>query len=263
MVVTIHDLTFEHHPEWFSPAYRLTYRTQARHAARTARAILTVSEHVRADIMTTYAVTADRMHVAPNAIDPAFDVDKDATAVLARLGVDPPYVVALGGAPRRNLPTAVAAWREVRRRGTDVSLVVTGAPEATRAEHGLFAAPSLSDDDWGALLAGAEAFVYPTSDEGFGMPALEAIASGTPVVCAPVGALPEVLGEAAEWCATPTTADIAAGLRRLLTDPARHHRLREAGLTRAAVAPGWADAAALTIRAYRSAADDRSSFDSE
>jgi alpha-1,3-rhamnosyl/mannosyltransferase len=253
MVVTIHDLTFEHHPEWFSRAHQLTYRTQARHAARTARAILTVSEHVRVDIMSTYNVASERLHVVPSAIDPVFGTEKDPTAVLARLGVTSPYLVALGGAPRRNLATAVAAWREVRRTGSDISLVVTGPPEATRPEHGLYAAPALSDDDWSAVLTGAEALIYPTSDEGFGMPGLEAIASGTPVVCAAVGALPEVLGDAAEWCATPTAADIAAGLRRLLTNPARHHRLREAGLIRAAAAPGWTDATALTVAAYQAA----------
>jgi glycosyltransferase involved in cell wall biosynthesis len=86
------------------------------------------------------------------------------------------------------------------------------------------------------------------------MPALEAAASGVPVVCAPVGPLPEVLGDAAEWCADTSAAAIAGGLRRLLTDPARRQARRAAGLARAAAAPTWADAAGVLLAAYQRAA---------
>jgi glycosyltransferase involved in cell wall biosynthesis len=86
------------------------------------------------------------------------------------------------------------------------------------------------------------------------MPALESAASGTPVVCARVGPLPEVLGQAAEWCASPTVTEVAAGLSRVLGDDARRSALRIAGLARAADAPTWADSAEAVLSAYRMAA---------
>ncbi len=85
------------------------------------------------------------------------------------------------------------------------------------------------------------------------MPALEAAASGVPVVCARIGPLPEVLGDAAEWCPTPSVDDIAAGLERVVRDAGRRQSLRQAGLARAAAAPTWADCANLTVEAYRRA----------
>src|SRR4051794_28495643 len=97
MVVTIHDLTFEHHPEWFSRGRRAVYRTQARHAARSARSVLTVSEHVREDLAATYGIPAERLHVARPAVDPVFRVHEEASRTS---GPGRSYVVALGGAPR-------------------------------------------------------------------------------------------------------------------------------------------------------------------
>jgi alpha-1,3-rhamnosyl/mannosyltransferase len=94
-------------------------------------------------------------------------------------------------------------------------------------------------------------FCYPTRFEGYGMPALEAAASGVPVVCAPVASLPEVLGQAAEWCATPTVADVAPALQRLLGSPERQAELRAAGLARAALAPTWAQSAQVEVAAYQ------------
>jgi glycosyltransferase involved in cell wall biosynthesis len=151
------------------------------------------------------------------------------------------------------LDVALGAWRRAESGGVPISLVVVGS-EKLPTEIGLFQAGSLTDDEWAALLAGAEAFCYPTRYEGFGMPALESAASGTPVVCARVGPLPEVLGQAAEWCASPTVTEVAAGLSRVLGDDARRSALRIAGLARAADAPTWADSAEAVLSAYRMAA---------
>jgi alpha-1,3-rhamnosyl/mannosyltransferase len=112
----------------------------------------------------------------------------------------------------------------------------------------------LDDDTWAAILAGATAFCYPTRYEGFGMPALEAAASGVPVVCGRIGPLPEILGDAAEWCASTEPTDIAEGLRRVLVDEGRRQALRSAGLARAATAPTWGDSATVLLDAYRKAA---------
>jgi len=128
--------------------------------------------------------------------------------------------------------------------------VVVGR-EAPAPHPGLVHAGRVPDEQWADLLAGATALCYPTRYEGFGLPALEAAASGVPVVCAPVGPLPEVLGDAPEWCDGTTVAAIAAGLERLLADPARQKRRRQAGLARVASAPTWADAAHVLIDTYR------------
>lgn len=248
-VVTIHDLTFEHHRAWFGPGVGAAFRVQARHAARTAAAVLTPSEHVRSDVMATYGVAADRVLVAPNAVDPIFaptgdDAARDATA--AR----PPYVVALGGAPRRNVSVAVEAWRAAT--SGDIPLVVVGGGASPQA--GVRVTGHLPDAEWAALLRGAAAFVYPTLYEGFGMPALEAIASGTPTVCGRVGALPEVLGDAAAWADDTSAEAVAHALGRVLTDERHARDLRDRGLVRAAAAPTWDDAAAAHLAAYRQAA---------
>jgi glycosyltransferase involved in cell wall biosynthesis len=164
-----------------------------------------------------------------------------------------PYVVALGGARRRNLTGAVAAWRLARARlGGTLDLLVLG--ELMPDEPGLCAPGHLSDADLAAAIAGAEAFLYPTRYEGFGMPALEAAACGVPVVCAPVASLPEVLGDAAAWAEAPEPEPIAERLVALLGDVDAHDALRRASLARAAAAPSWADNAAATLQAYGRAA---------
>ena len=122
-------------------------------------------------------------------------------------------------------------------------------------EPGVCAPGHLTDVDLAAVIAGAEAFVYPTRYEGFGLPALEAAASGVPVVCARVASLPEVLGEAAAWAEAPESGPIADRLVALLSDPAEHDALRQASLRRAAAAPSWAANAAATLEAYERAAE--------
>jgi glycosyltransferase involved in cell wall biosynthesis len=256
-VVTLHDLAWEHHGEDYrSSSMHRVIRAQARWAARHARVIITDSEFVRAGIVDTYRVDPARVLVAPIGVDPLFSPTRAAAApgVLKPFGVNGPYVVAIGGARRRGLPVAVEAWRTATRgRPERPPLVVVGA-EAPPEEPGVVHAGRLDDGDWAAVLAGATAFCYPTRYEGFGMPALEAAASGVPVVCAPVGPLPEVLGDAAEWAATPQAPDMADALARLLADEERRADFRSAGLKRAAEAPTWSDSARVHLEAYAKAA---------
>jgi glycosyltransferase involved in cell wall biosynthesis len=254
MVVTIHDLTFEDHPEWFRPAILRAFRVQARHAARTAARVITPSAHVRDDILRRYGVPEDRVVVAAHGVDPGFHprAADEAAVVLDRLGIERPYVLALGGAPRRNPELAEAAWRDGA--ATEgVGLVVVGSAVTAR-EGRVWRVRDLADDDFAVVLAAAEALCYTTGYEGFGLPAVEALASATSVVCAPVGALPEVLGDAAEWVDDLSPGAFAAGLRAALA-PARAEALRRAGLARVAAMPGWRQAADVHLAAYRAAAE--------
>jgi alpha-1,3-rhamnosyl/mannosyltransferase len=213
--------------------------------------VLTISNHARASIVERYGVDPDRISVAPPAVDPIFGPHRreDLEPVLARYGIERPYVVAIGGARRRGLEVAVDAWRKLPRDGDQVRLVAVG-PESPPPAAGLIHVGRVDDATWSTLLAGATALCYPTRFEGYGMPALEAAASGVPVVCAPVGPLPEVLGDAAQWCDDPSVPSIATGLRAVVTDRPRREQLAAAGLARAAASPTWADAARTVLKAY-------------
>ena len=259
MIVTIHDLFFEDAPTWVGGrAKAQSFRIQARHAARIARLVLAPSRWTADQIADRYDVPAERLAVVPNAVEATFrpDVDEDELRSLrTRFGLRDRWVVALGGPPRRQLDVAIEAWRlATTGLGDDApSLVTVGGDAGHPAMDGRVDLGFLEEGVWPALLAGADALVFPTLSEGFGMPAAEAAAVGTPVVCARVGALPEVLGDGAVWCESPRTDDIAAGLRALLDDPALAAEVRRAGLEHAAAAPTWEDRAAGLVDAYRAA----------
>lgn len=258
VVASIYDTTFLGAPAWVPMAQRIVMRNQARRAARTARVVITGSETVAKELGHDLAIDADRIVVAAPAPDPVF---AEAGEEAARRAHDKSamnggrrYVVALAGSRRRNLRVAVAAWRDVRRGGHLVDLVVIG-PLSSRDRRlvesaGGNEAGTVGDPELAAWLAGADAFIYPTSYEGIGMPALEAMAAGTPIVCAPVGALPEVLGSAGQWC----SADgFTAGLKRVLDDHGRAAELTRIGLCRARSRPSPADSAQRWVDAYRRA----------
>ncbi|MCW2544700.1 MAG: glycosyl transferase group 1 [Frankiales bacterium] len=252
-VVTIHDISYEHRPEWFTTQQRWSFRLQSRRAAVTARVVLTVSEFVKRDLVTTYGVEPSRVLVAGHGVPEDFRPGAADPELLGRLRVAGTYVVALGGAKRRNLPVAVDAWRRARQQGADARLVVVGK-EPYPEEPGLVHAGVVSDPEWAALLAGSSAFLYPTEYEGYGMPAREAIASGTVVVAAPVASLPEVLGDAAAWAETPTATALSRALLEVLADDAGRAARRAASLAQAAGLPGWEHAAAVHLQAYETAA---------
>jgi glycosyltransferase involved in cell wall biosynthesis len=256
MIVTIYDLSFEHHPGVFPKKSQMyAFRYQARHAARTAAAIVTDSEFIRQEIVDTYKVDAGRVLVAHMACDPGFGqlAASQVTATLTRFGVRSPYVLAMGGARRRRLDVAIDAWRLARSRGLDAQLVVFGQVHVD-PEPGLVSVGRCSDADVEALFVGAAAFMYTTDYEGYGMPALEALMCGTPLLCAPVASLPEVVGSAAEWCDAGNPESFAAGLESVLGDSSRAAALRDAGRARAAAAPTWRDAANVVLEAYKLAA---------
>lgn len=255
-VLTLHDLATQLHPEDFRRLKRAVWRLYVRGSLRRAGAVTTVSEFVRGQIVEYFGLEPGRVRVVPDALDPVFDATRSAHAVAlaSSLGIEPPYIVAVGGAPRRGLPVAIEAWRLVRERlDRPLTLVVAGTATAP-SEPGIVAPGFLEDKAWATLLAGAQALCYPTRYEGFGLPALEAAASGTPVVCAPIASLPEVLGEAGCWAAEPSPAAMAEVMIRLLTDADFHRERREAGLERARRSPSFAEAARTLLDAYREVA---------
>lgn len=266
-VVTLFDVAWETHPRDFGPVKRRLWQVSGRRSARAAGAVLTVSEFSKRAIVATYGLEPADVLVAPAAAGAAFrpDARGDGAGAPGATGaafgavtnedVLVPagrYVIAVGGARRRNLGLAVDAWRRVRPAVPDVGLVVVGG-ERPPDEPGITWLGAVDEPTWAAVLAGAEALVYPTSHEGYGMPAAEACASGVPVVCARVASLPEVLGEAAAWAPRLDAAAFAATLVALLADSASRAELAAASLARAAAAPTWEDAADVTVEAYERA----------
>lgn len=258
MVVTIHDLTFEFAPDWFRVENRIVFRHQARWAARTAGRILVHSDHVREMVLERYeryGVSEERVLVARPPIDACFREGLDgAGELLSRLGIARPYVVSLGGARRRQLDVAIAAWVDARRRlgaaPQELPLLVVGT-QPPSAREGVVYAGALEDQDWATVLAGASAFCYATLYEGYGMPALESAACGTPVVCARVGSLPELLGDGAAWSDAPEPAFLGEALAGVLADRERADELGRVSADRVRALPTWAETAAVTLRAYR------------
>ncbi|HEX6025568.1 MAG TPA: glycosyltransferase family 1 protein [Solirubrobacter sp.] len=226
VVVVIHDAAPLRHPGWYSGLYAAVQRRLLPLIARRARRVITVSEFSRAELAELLGVDA---HVVPGGVDPRFAPrDDDAPR-------DRPYVLTVAShTARKNLSALVPAAQALAREGVDL-LVAGGHRPQFAAEANLAPLKLLGhvpDDDLPALYAGAEAFVLPSVYEGFGLPVLEAMASGTPVVAANTTALPETCGGAA-WLVEPEPEALRDALTRLLADDAERARLRELGLERA------------------------------
>ena len=262
-VVTIHDLLFLEYPptpRHATALYRLLFRVGATLVARRAAAVLTDSEWSRRDILGRFKLPADRVIVTPLGVSPRFRPIPPhlVRPVVARYGLEGDYVLYVGNfRPHKNvggLLEAYAALPAALR--TRVSLALAGAPEtgaaplrAWAAARGLaqavrFLGP-VPDADLPALYSGATLFCFPSLAEGFGLPPLEAMACGAPVLCSDAAALPEVVGEAASLVNARHPAALAAALEALLTDGSTRDRLRERGLNRAATFTSGRFAAAV------------------
>jgi glycosyltransferase involved in cell wall biosynthesis len=235
-VVTIHDLSFERDPSLMELRDRLVFRTVVPRSARRAARVFAVSRRTKEDLVELYGIPGERIVVTPNGVDPVFEPDG---------GGSSSYLLFVGAIQRRKNPlAAAAAAAEV-----GLPLVVAGPEKEPalarelerRGAHlrGYVDKPQLAE-----LYRGAACLVVPSRYEGFGLPVLEAMASGTPVVAAPEPALREVAGDAALF-AEPR--ELAGAIRRALRERAR---LRAAGLERAR-AFSWMETARLTVGTYR------------
>ena len=236
VVVTIHDLSFEH--GLMGRRDRLVFERVVPRAAREAARVLTVSERTKRDLVEHYGIPPERIVVTPNGVDPAFHpATQDAPA--AR-----PYALAVGAIQeRKNQPAALAAAREA-----GLELVVVGPVKDERVaaelrEGGARLEGYVEVERLAELYRGAACLVQSSRYEGFGLPVVEAMASGTPVVTVPDPALVEVAGDAA---VVVPEGELAAGIRRALEE---RDILAAAGLERAR-AFTWEAAARATVAAY-------------
>ena len=245
-VVTIHDLFFIGYPGRRRPVYDATLTGLARLYARRADAVVADSEHSRREIVRRLGLAAERITVIPVGLGPEFAPTALTPAQRARYRLSNSYVLYVGNfLPHKNLPRLLAAWAalpEALRRAHQ--LVLAGGDRARgpalQAQTAALSLgdgvvfPGLIDDaDLPAVYAGAAAFVLPSLEEGFGLPALEAMACGTPVIASRRGALPEVVGDAGLLVDAEDVRALSAALGRLLATPDARTELAARGLARA------------------------------
>jgi glycosyltransferase involved in cell wall biosynthesis len=235
-VVTIHDLSFEREPALMSRKDRLVFKAVVPRAARRAAKVLTVSERTRRDLSELYGVPDERIVVTPNGVDPAFSPGDGV--------LHGDYVLLVGAVQQRKNPLAALAAAE----SAGLPLVVAGprkddALARELEQRGARVLGYVEQDELVRLYRGAACLVQPSRYEGFGLPVLEAMASGTPVVAVPEPALQEVAGDAAVWAEERGLAD---GIRRAVGE---RERLVAAGLERAGRF-SWAETARRTLAVY-------------
>jgi glycosyltransferase involved in cell wall biosynthesis len=226
---TVHDLVPLRYPDWVEPATRRMHGPKYVNAARTCDRVFVNSHFTSGEVVEFLSVPEERIVVAYPGIDPRFRPDG------ARANLDGPYVLGVSTLePRKNLPALVDAFGMLRRRWPDLTLALAGLEGWERrplADEGVRLLGFVSDEELARLYRGAAAFAYPSRFEGFGMPVVEALASGTPVVVSSHPSLDEACGEAA-LRADPDNADAFADAleQALQASPER----RERGLAHAA-----------------------------
>jgi glycosyltransferase involved in cell wall biosynthesis len=264
-VLTIHDVLPLRHPEWFADA-RVTrfFDVTLREAARRADRVIVDTEVVRRDVIELFGLEPARVAVVPLApvlppasLTPSASRREGGAADDARvraLGIEGPFLLSAATLePRKNLVRLVQAYALAadRARGEWPRLVIAGRLgwkwrdilDASATTRGVHVTGYVDDETLVSLYRRAVAFAYPSLDEGFGLPVLEAMACGCPVLTSDVPVLREVAGGAADLIDPLDVASIAAGLEVLVTDDARRASLVERGFARAAQF-SWARTAA-------------------
>ena len=266
-VVTIHDLAFLRLPGVVPTGRRRYLTAMTRVSVARAARVLVVSEVTARDVVDLLGVPPERITVTPLGVDPAFQPrDPDALSVFRdQRGLDRPYILAVGTLePRKGLTTLIPAFAAVARdvphdlvlvgatgwMNTSLDQALAGLPSPVRARVRLEGfVPAADLPSW---YGAADVFAYPSLYEGFGLPVLEAMACGTPVVTSAVSALPEVAGDAALLIPPGNAEALANAIRRILDDPNLAAGMSGRGLARAALFP-WSRTAETTVSAYHEA----------
>ena len=249
-VVTVHDLSFERDPSLMSLRDRAIFRTVVPRSARRAARVLAVSERTKRELIELYGLPEQKIVVTPNGVDPAF-------SPVGPIPDGEPYALFVGALqPRKDAAAAIEALALIP--DGELRLVLVGPDKGGRVEAERAAERAgirkriefrghVPLEELATLYRGAACLVFPSRYEGFGLPVLEAMASGTPVVATTAGALPEVAGDAAILVEPGDPVALAGGIERALAD---RERLVRAGLERARRF-SWPETARRTLEIYR------------
>jgi glycosyltransferase involved in cell wall biosynthesis len=244
LVVTFHDLAVLRHPKTFNRWTRTYSRLALPRVAKAARRLIAVSEFTKRELIDLLDVPEEKVRVIPNAVGPPFEAQGEAAAG--------DYVLAVSTLePRKNLPRLVEAYRRAHLNGLE--LLVAGAPgwgDVHVEGDGIRLLGEVQDDELARLYRGARCVAYVSLYEGFGLPVLEAMACGAPVVAGRNDASEELAGSAAVLVDPLDPGAIAAGLAEAID---RADELRALGLERAR-AFDWREVARATVEVYREAA---------
>ena len=272
VVLTIHDVSYELHPQWYP--YRRDWARRAfyRRSAHVASHILTVSRFSATEIAVAYRIPPERMTVTPHGVDHTFaPADSELLGELPT-GVSQPYLLHVGDLhERRNLPMLVDAVLTARRQiggaFQALSLVLAGADRGvgdavlgiaarTGGADAVVRLGPVSEKRLRTLYRGATALAYPSFYEGFGLPLVEAMACGTPVIASNTASMPEVLGGAGILVDPADGRAWASAIVDVMNNEQTRSRLRADGLCRAAEFT-WERTAKLTLDAYRQVLERR------
>jgi glycosyltransferase involved in cell wall biosynthesis len=263
-VVTFHDLTFFLYPEMHLLYKRLFFRAMIPWSARRANALIAISQSTRADILRQLKPILEKVFTVLYGIAPCFHPVENSQAleICRRYNLSKPFILYVGNLePRKNLPILVRAFAQVVQGGLPHSLVLAGSRGWKDTE--VFSTIQALDltsrvcfpgyvpqQELPALYSAADLFVYPSLYEGFGLPVLEAMACGVPVITSSVSSMPEITGDAGILVNPRDVDGLAEQMRRILTDRARRDRLAYAGMERAK-SFSWERAARETLSVYQ------------
>ena len=271
VVVSIHDLSFEHLPETFNRRSRAQLRFTVRRSARMAARVLALSEHARLDIISTYKIAPNLVTTIPIAAPTHFrpvEDEYELQRVRQTYGINGDYILSVGSIqPRKNLTRLLSAYKHLRRtrpEGSLPQLVLVGKRawlyrETLKAIEklgtGVIVTGYVPETDLPALYSGALCFVYPSFFEGFGLPPLEAMKCGTPVITGDRTSLPEVVGDGGVLVNPFDIDAIASAIATMVDDSSLRSSLRIKSLNRARIFD-WRETARRTLEVYKQAADN-------
>ena len=267
VVVSVHDLSFEHLPHTFNRRSRTQLRLTVRHSVRRATRILTLSEHTKQDIIETYGINPSRVENIPIAAAPHFvpvTDKKELQRVRHTYGIESNYILSVGSIqPRKNLVRLINAYGLLRKKYQPdklPKLVLAGkcawlydetlrALQETGLKDSVILTGYVPEQDLPALYSGALCFVYPSFFEGFGLPPLEAMQCGVPVIIGNRTSLPEVVGNAGLLFDPFDVDALAAAIENVINNPDLRDELRVKGFARARMFD-WKETARRTLAVY-------------
>lgn len=273
VVATIHDLAFEHLPETFTRRGSLQLKLTVRRTAQKAARIATVSEYSRQDLLRTYKLPPEKVAVTYNGVEPHFTPQaqfNEVAEIKQQFGIARDYLLAVGSLqPRKNLVRLIRAYAKLRAESESFSpqLVIVGRKlwlaeeifaevRRQRWAEDVILTGYVSDNDLPKLYRQATAFVYPSLFEGFGLPPVEAMACGTPVITSDVSSLPEVTGRAALLIDPKNQTSIESALLQIMRDQELRAEMRERGIEQAKKFT-WQAAAEKTLQLYQESFEAR------